>query len=292
VESEIWPNLIVGCRRRRIPMMLVNARLSAHSASRWRLANGLSRSLFGSFAVVQAQSALDAKRLTALGARTVAAPGNLKFAGLQLPVPEPELRQLREAMRGRPVWLAASTHPGEEAPILAVHASLAGRHPGLLTIMVPRHPERGAEIVALAGDAAVTLRSRGEAPPAVAGVWVADTLGELGLFYAAAGIAFVGGSLVAHGGQNPLEPARLGCAVAVGPHVHNFAEPVAVLAASGALERVADAAALELWVDAMLSDPARRRRMGEAGVAAVRGHGDLPCEVARLLAGLLPARPA
>jgi 3-deoxy-D-manno-octulosonic-acid transferase len=291
VESEIWPNLIVACRRRRIPLALLNARLSARSFSRWRLVPGIAGPLFGSFALVQAQSAADGDRLTALGAMTGTAPGNLKFAAAKLPVPEADLRLVRAAVAGRPVWLAASTHAGEEAAIFRVHAALAERHPDLLTIIVPRHPPRGAEVAALANGCPVTRRSLGEAPPP-AGVWVADTLGELGLFYAVAGIAFVGGSLVAHGGQNPLEPARLGCAVAVGPHTHNFAEPVAALAAAGALELVADAAALERWVDGLLADPARRCRMGEAGIAAANGNADLPRSVAKMLVGLLPRRPA
>jgi len=134
----------------------------------------------------------------------------------------------------------------------------------------------------------VTRRALGEGPPAEAGIWVADTLGELGLFYSATGTAFVGGSLVPHGGQNPLEPARLGCAVAVGPHVRNFAEPVAALAAAGALAQVDDADALARWVDDMLCDPGRRQAMGEAGMAAARQHEDLPRQVAEMLLSLLP----
>jgi 3-deoxy-D-manno-octulosonic-acid transferase len=147
-------------------------------------------------------------------------------------------------------------------------------------------------VAALAGTLAASRRSLGEPPPAGPGVWVVDTLGELGLCYAVAGIAFVGGSLIARGGQNPLEPARLGCAVAVGPHTDNFAEPVAALAAAGALERVPDAAALARWADAMLTDPLRRCRIGEAGIAAASRDAGLPRTVAKMLAGLLSARPA
>jgi len=290
VESEIWPNLIEAVRAQRIPLMLVNARLSPRSFARWRRMPGVAKSLFGAFTRVQAQSAGDAERLAALGAARVEAPGNLKFAALPLPVPRIELQKLRVAIGTRPVWLAASTHPGEEAVMLQVHRILAPRHPGLLTIIVPRHPERGAEVAALAEGLPVTQRSHGEGPPEGAGVWVADTLGELGLFYSAAGIACVGGSFVPHGGQNPLEPARLGCAVAVGPHVHNFAEPVAILAAAGALARVADADALASWVDMLLRDAGQRRAMGEAGFAAARKHGDLPRQVAEQLLGLLPKR--
>jgi 3-deoxy-D-manno-octulosonic-acid transferase len=290
VESEIWPNLILAARARGIPMMLVNARLSARSFARWRRLPG-SRRLFGAFVSVQPQSAGDAERLRRLGVRTMAPPGNLKFAALPLPVPRLELQRLRHAIGARAVWLAASTHPGEEPLVIAAHRALAARHADLLTIIVPRHPERGAEVAALAAGLPVARRSRGEMPPPDAGIWVADTLGELGLFYSATGIAFVGGSLVPHGGQNVLEPARLGCAVAVGPNVANFAEAVAVLEAAGALARVADEDALARWVDMLLDDSGQRRAMGDAGIFAARKHGDLPRHVAEMLLGLLPRRP-
>jgi 3-deoxy-D-manno-octulosonic-acid transferase len=286
VESEIWPNLLLACRRRRVPMALLNARLSARALARWKRVPGLARALFGGFQRVEAQSATDAARLAALGARAVTAPGNLKFAAPPLAAPPAALAALRATLGGRPAWLAASTHPGEEAAALAVHARLAPAHPGLLTVIAPRHPERGAAIAAAIADLPATRRALGEGPPD-GGVWVADTLGELGLFYAAIGIAFVGGSLVAHGGQNVLEPARLGCAVAVGPHVANFAEPVAVLEAAGGIARVAGAESLAIWVDAMLRDPARRAAMAAAARAAASRDAGLPRAVATTLAALL-----
>jgi len=290
VESEIWPNLLAACRRRSIPAALVNARLSPRSFARWRRMPGFALDLFGGFARIAAQSAADADRLRALGAAAVATPGNLKFAAPPLPVPSGDLAALRAAMAGRPVWLAASTHPGEEAAARAAHEALLPAHPGLLTVIVPRHPERGAEVAAALSGLAVTRRSLGEGPPAEAGVWIADTLGELGLFYAASGLAFVGGSLVPHGGQNVLEAARLGCAVLVGPHVRNFAEPVAVLADAGALAQVPDAAGLVDALDVLLRDPARRAAMGEAGRAAASRDADLPRHLAAMLADLLPPR--
>jgi 3-deoxy-D-manno-octulosonic-acid transferase len=292
VESEIWPNLIAAAGRAHVPLMLVNARLSPRSFARWRRMPALPRKLFGAFALVQAQSAADADRLRRLGARRVESPGNLKFAAPPLPVSRIELQRLRLAIDARPVWLAASTHPGEEALLIDVHRTLAPLHPGLLTIIVPRHPERGAEVAALAEGLAVTRRAEGQGPPDNAGVWVADTLGELGLFYSVAGIVFVGGSLVPHGGQNPLEPARLGCAVAIGPHAHNFVEPVAILEAAGALARVADSVELAAWADRLLGDAGLRRMMGDAGIAAAQKHGELPRLIAAMLLGLLPPRPA
>jgi 3-deoxy-D-manno-octulosonic-acid transferase len=289
VESEIWPNILRACRRREIPTMLVNARLSPRSFARWRRIPG-ARAMFAGFRRVVAQSEPDAERLAALGAAKVSAPGNLKFAAAPLPVPRQELSRLTDLLAGRPVWLAASTHPGEETIAFAVHAVLRERHDRLLTIIAPRHPERGPSIVARAGSLPATRRGAHEDPPAGEGVWVADTIGELGLFYGLVGHAFVGGSLVPHGGQNPLEPARLGCAVAVGPHTSNFAAPVAILAEAGALTTVRDAPELALWVDGLLRDPARRRRFGDAGIVASRRYGDLPQRVAAMLAEMLRRR--
>jgi 3-deoxy-D-manno-octulosonic-acid transferase len=281
VESEIWPNLLGCCVRRHIPLMLINARLSGQSFDRWRRLPRTATRLFGAFSVIQAQSQGDADRLgTLLGLKLVFS-GNLKFAAPALPATAGELSRLARLVAGRPIWLAASTHPGEERLVVAVHQILADRHPGLLTIIAPRHPHRGAEVAALAGGA--PLRSARQDPPSGAGVWVADTMGEMGLLYRIARVVFVGGSLVAHGGQNPLEPARLGCAVAVGPNTENFTEAVAILRQAGGLSVVADTPGLASWVDGMLRDPGLRRVMGEAGLAAARGPEDLPEQVAATL---------
>jgi 3-deoxy-D-manno-octulosonic-acid transferase len=288
VESELWPNLLFASRRRGIPMLLLNARMSARSLAGWRQVPGLARAVLGCFTHVQARSPADAARLEALGAASVSAPGDLKFAAPKLPANPAELERLRAMLAGRPVWLAASTHPGEEALVFAAHRALAPAHPGLLTILVPRHPERGAAIAAAAGDIPLHRRSLGAAPPDQ-GVWLADTLGELGLWCRLAGIVFVGRSLLAPGGgQNPLEPARLGCAVAVGPHIGNFLDAAQVLEAAGALTRVADAPALTAWVAALLADPARRAAAGAAGIAAAARWADLPERTAQALLALLP----
>jgi 3-deoxy-D-manno-octulosonic-acid transferase len=288
VESELWPNLLLACRRRAVPVMLLNARMSPRSFAGWRRVPGLAHAVLGCLSAVRAQSDLDAERLRALGARQVSVPGDLKFAAPPLPVDAAELERLRILLAGRPIWLAASTHPGEEALIFSVHRTLAATHPGLLTILVPRHPERGAAIAAAAEDISVRRRAAGELPPEQ-GVWLADTLGELGLWYRLAGIAFVGRSLVAPGGgQNPLEPARLGCAVAVGPHTSNFTASVEALETAGVLTRVADAAGLAAWVATMLADPARRAAAGEAGVTAAGRYADLPMRTAEALLDLMP----
>ncbi len=294
VESEIWPNLITACRRRRVPMMLVNARLSAQSLGAWkRYAPASARALFGSFARIQPQSALDAERIAALGAGALDPPGNLKYAARPLPADAAELARLRALLADRPVWLAASTHAGEEAIAAQVHRALALRLPGLLTIVVPRHPDRApviaAELAAL-GFPPVPRRSLGQDPPAEAGLWLGDTMGELGLYIRLAGTVFVGKSLAGEGGQNPLEPARLARPVAVGPHTQNFREPVEALQSAGALTEAADTEALAAWVEAMLANPAEAAAIGARGAAAASGSDALPGEVAARLLELARAR--
>ena len=282
VESELWPNLLAACRSRGIPAMLVNGRMSAGSLRGWQRAPGFAREVVGVFARVHPQSDGDAERLRALGARRLDAPGNLKLAAAALPADEGELARLRGLVGSRPVWLASSTHEGEEAAAVAAHAILLARHPGLLTILAPRHPERGA---ALGKAFGAPCRSRGKDPPP-GGVWVADTLNELGLLFRLAPAVFVGGSLVAVGGHNPLEPARLGCAVAMGPHVANMIEPVRRLRDAGALQMVADTEQLAAWVDAVLQEPDRDVA---AGVTAASGEDGLPDRIAASLVGLMRA---
>jgi 3-deoxy-D-manno-octulosonic-acid transferase len=279
VESELWPNLLAACQARGVPLMLLNARLSARSQAGWARAPGFAREVVGAFDQVWAQSAADAARLQALGARGVCAPGNLKLAAAPLPVDPQELARLQDQLGDRPRWLAASTHDGEEAIASAVHERLAPAHPGLLTVIVPRHPERGPAIAAQLGSP----RRTDGAPPPASGVWIADTLGELGLMYRLCPIVFIGKSLAGDGGQNPLEPARLGCAVAAGPHMANHAEAVEVLTQAGGLDRVPDVDGLAAWVDAMLRDPARRRAMGEAARTAASADVTLPQRAATAL---------
>ncbi len=287
VESELWPNLLAGCRARGIPTMLVNARLSPRSFARWARAPGLARGVLGCLDLVQAQGVADADRFRALGALHVTASGNLKFAAPPLPADPAELARLATGIAGRPCWVAASTHPGEEAIVLDAHRRLAPAWPRLLTILAPRHPERGAALAASAGGVVVTRRAIGELPPAE-GVWIADTLGELGLWYRLAGATLVGRSLLAPGGgQNPLEPARLGCPVAAGPFMDNFADAVRTLEAANALTRVRDAAELAGWLGAMFADSARRMAAGEAGATAAAGYAHLADASAATLLRLL-----
>ena len=286
VESELWPNLIAACRARGVKLMLVNARMSARSARGWRWAPGLARGMLAAFDLVHPQTAADAGRLRHLGARLLDQPGNLKLAAPPLPAPADSLAHLRRVLDGRPVWLAASTHPGEEAVAFQVHRALALAHPGLVTMVAPRHPGRGGAVAAEGGSA--PRRSLGQ-DPVPGEPWVADTLGELGLLFRLAPLVFMGRSLVGQGGQNPLEPARLGCAIATGPHTANFTEQVDRLREAGALTVVADGVGLAQWVDAMLRDPGRRAAAGRAAEAVASGEAGLPERIARALLALARA---
>jgi len=287
VESELWPNQLAACQALGIPLMLVNARMSDRSFGYWQYVPGLARHVLGGFARVQARGDQDADRLRALGATHVESPGDLKFAAPPLPVDPAELDRLGKALAGRPVWLAASTHPGEETLIADAHRALAQAYPGLLTIIAPRHPDRGA---ALAAELGAPRRAAGQGPPVGEGMWIVDTMGELGLWYRLSPIAFVGRSLIAPGGgQNPLEPARLGCAIAVGPHTGNFTDHVALLRDAGGLAEVADAPALARFVSAMLDNPDQRCRVADHAAATARRHADLPARTAEALLSLLPA---
>ncbi len=282
VESELWPNTLAALRRRGVPAALVNGRLSPRSFARWRRwAPGLARRVLGGFALVLPRSAEDAARFAALGART-GEPADLKRAAPPLPADAAALAALRAAVGARPVWLAASTQPGEEEQVVA--AARAAAVPGLLTIIVPRHPARGEEVAALCGGAA--RRSAGALPDA-GPFHVADTIGELGLFYRLAGVAFLGGSLVPHGGQNPLEAARLGCPVLMGPHRFNFTEMTAEMAAAGALRPVADADALARAVRDVLTVPPAAQAMRLAAAGFAQAAEDIPHRLATRLLGLL-----
>jgi 3-deoxy-D-manno-octulosonic-acid transferase len=262
VESELWPNMFVAATRHEVPLILVNGRMSEISFRRWRWVRGLARRMLGSLAACLAQSEADADRLRLLGAGSVEVAGNLKRAAPPLAAEPAALADLRGEIGERPVWLAASTHPGEEDQVLDVHLRLLGRWPDLLLIVVPRHPERGEPVSRLAAARGLdtTRRAVGGGIRADVQVHVADTLGELGLFYRVAPVALIGGSLVPHGGQNPLEAARLGCVPILGPHVQNFAEIVAALVQADAAIRVSDAPNLEDLLMGLLAAPDRVAR--------------------------------
>jgi 3-deoxy-D-manno-octulosonic-acid transferase len=275
VESDLWPNLICSCAARRIPMIVINGRLSKRSFSRWRRVPGVIAALLNRFDLCLTQSAADAERYAKLGAPRVSATGNLK---LDLPAPpadEKVLGRLKQIVGKRPVVVAASTHPGEEAAVIGAHRRLRAKFPALLTIIVPRHPARGESIAEIAKSAgvAIAVRSRRAQPMPDIGVYIADTLGELGLMYRLASIAFMGGSLAHHGGQNPIEAIRLGAAVIHGPHVWNFADIYASLDAAHGAEQVADEETLAARLGVWLAAPAARQATADAAAVTVQKLG-------------------
>jgi 3-deoxy-D-manno-octulosonic-acid transferase len=294
VESELWPNLVLMTRERGIPMVLLNARLSARSHARWRVWGALARPMLGSFALCLAQDEVQGQRFRELGAGRVASVGDLKSAAKTLPTDAAALAALRRQTAGRPLWLAASTHDGEEAAALAAHRRLAADHPRLLTVIAPRHPVRGDQIAGLAEAQGLHLarRSRGEPVAAETDIYLADTFGELGVFYSLAEIAFIGGSLVDKGGHNPFEAARLDCAVLIGPHTANCAAMAEALTAAAAAEIVADGDALAAAVARLLDDKKLRlRRAQNAARVAANGLGTLDAALRHLAPWLDPLAP-
>jgi 3-deoxy-D-manno-octulosonic-acid transferase len=287
IESELWPTLLTETQRRGVPMLLLNARMSARSFERWRRFPAFARTVLGGFALCLAQDERQAERLRALGVPEAASVGDLKAAAPPLPADEAELDRLARAVAGRPLWLAASTHPGEEEAAAAAHRALAAAaaHPGLLTIVAPRHPSRGDAIAAMLRESGlrVARRSRGEEIAPDTDVYLADTMGEMGLFYRLAGIVFVGASLTPKGGHNPLEPAQLDCAILHGPDMSNCAAVARALDEAGAAVAVADANALAAEIDRLLREPAERTRRAEAALAvAARHRGVLDAVFARI----------
>ena len=289
VESELWPNLLLEAQARGIPLALVNARISEKSHAAWRRAPATARRLLDAFDTILAQDAAIADRLRDLGATRVIVSGNLKAAAAALPAEADALLALQDAFADRPLWLAASTHPGEETMVGAAHRHAAASRPGLLTVLAPRHPQRGAAIAdeLTAADLRVARRSADEPVTAETDIYLADTTGELGLFYRLAPLAFVGGSLVPHGGQNMLEAAQLGCAILHGPHVANFRGIADDLAAAGATRLVADADALSAAVARLLGRPAELRAMAAAAGEAAQHKAGVLDDVVRALTPLL-----
>ncbi|TCU00697.1 lipid IV(A) 3-deoxy-D-manno-octulosonic acid transferase [Pseudomonas sp. LP_4_YM] len=288
METELWPNHIHQCARRGIPVALANARLSERSARGYGRFARLTRPMLAEMSLIAAQTEVEAQRFLALGARAacVQVIGSIKF---DLKIDEqlvPRAQALRQqwAATSRPVWIAASTHDGEDALILQAHQQLLQVHGDALLILVPRHPERFDAVHAICSQQFATVRrSTGLPVLAQTQVLLGDTMGELLFLYALADMAFVGGSLVPTGGHNPLEPAALALPVLMGPHVFNFLEISAMLREAGALQQVDDAQGLAGAVQRLVELPQDARRMGEAGRAVMRANQGA---LQRLLEGL------
>lgn len=295
IESELWPNMLAEVAARAIPAALVNARLSARSAARWRFAPGAVRNLLGTFQVICAGDEASAARLELLGAGPVERLGNLKFSADPPPADPHNLARLAAAIGARPAWLAASTHEGEEEVLLDAHRLLNERRGQCLMVIAPRHPIRGEAIAQLAVERGFTVsrRTQSDLPDAESAVWVVDTMGELGLLYQSVPIAFIGGSIAAVGGHNPIEPAQLGAAILAGPHMFNFADMVQELSAAGGAELIDPPAPdrIAAAVDRLLGDERRRQSMVEAASRLAAAHGAVADRIADRLATLIKAGP-
>jgi len=265
-ESEFWPNLLCETSERGIPLVLINGRVSADSYQGWQKAKGLIANLLGRFALCFGQSEEDTERLKALGAIKTACVGNLKFAAEPLPAASEELLKLEQAIAGRPCWVAASTHGDEETLMGEVHSDVAKKHPGLLTILAPRHPERGDTIASILREQGrfVSQRSKGEPLNADTEIYLTDTMGELGLWFTLSSIVYMGKSLIHQGGQNPLEPAKLNCAVLHGPGMENFKYIAKKLKKADASLVVQDQAALSKALGKLLDEPQTIVRLANA----------------------------
>ncbi|HRJ68227.1 MAG TPA: 3-deoxy-D-manno-octulosonic acid transferase [Beijerinckiaceae bacterium] len=263
-ESELWPNLIRIASASGTVLGIVNGRMSPRSFRTWRKAPRFIGALLHRFALVLAQSEADAERYRLLGATRACSVGNIKFDVAAPPADPATLRSLRGQIGERPVFIAASTHPGEEEAVIAAHISASDHLPALLTIVAPRHPERGPHLETSASRAGLSTarRSRGEAITPKTDLYVADTIGELGLIYRLGRVAYLGGSLIEHGGQNPIEPAKLGLAILHGPHVFNFTDVYAAFGESGATDLVTEPEQLGPAVARRLDSMGTLDRMG------------------------------
>jgi 3-deoxy-D-manno-octulosonic-acid transferase len=267
VDSDLWPNTIGMLRQRRIPIIQINARISDAAAQRWARVPKTAQSLFSSLDLVLAQSEGDRARYALLGAKQAFARGNLKLSQPELPYDPRELAKLSEAVNARPIWLAASIHPGEDRIVGAAHRSLQSQHSNPLLIVVPRHPERAPEMATNLHAQGLTVARRSKSEPMTSdtNVYLADTMGELGLFYRLSKIVFIGKSFAVGGGQNPAEAAQLGCALMWGPDMSNFTEIAADLKAQGAAMEISEPCQLGDAVSTLLSDGAQVVSMTNAG---------------------------
>lgn len=273
LESEFWPNTLCAIANRNIPIVLINARVSAKSFAGWTRFRRTIAYLLDKFSLCLAQSTDDGDKLIALGARKVHVPGNLKFAAAPLPASETDLHDLAKMIGDRPVWAAVSTHPGEEEIVATAHDALTRDLPDLLTFIVPRHPIRGEDIANRLRSSGynVARRAEGQAIVTSTHVYIVDTVGELGLIYRLAKVAFIGGSLVPHGGQNLLEAAKLDCAIVYGPWMTNFTAIVTEMQQASATEEILDPEQLITAITALLrNDDLRARRIAAAARVAMQ----------------------
>ncbi|MDX1802866.1 MAG: lipid IV(A) 3-deoxy-D-manno-octulosonic acid transferase [Alcanivorax sp.] len=294
LETELWPNLCAAVQRHGAKLMLMNGRLSEKSYRGYRKFERLVRPMLARFDALAVQTEVEARRYVALGAAAdrVHAIGSVKFDMSLDQAVRDKAAALRETIGARPVWIAASTHPGEDEPLLAAHQALLKQQPQTLLVLVPRHPERFDDVAELIRQQGLRLarRSRDQAVDADIQVYLADTMGELLMLFGVADLAFVGGSLVPVGGHNLLEPAAWEKPVLTGPHLHNFTAIAQLLDAAGGLTRVADASDLAEVLQRLFADPLARQHQGRAAAAVVEANRGALARGLALIGGLLGAR--
>lgn len=255
-ESEFWPALLSGIKRKNIPLILVNGRISNKSFKRWQQFDYISKELLGCFTLCLGQSEEDAYRLRVLGAKDSMCLGNIKYAGLNIPADPQKLAEIQAQVQGRTLWMASATHADEEVRIAQVHQNLKKVFPDLCTLIAPRHPQRGPEIQESINKLGLqtALRSAGEKISPQTDIYIADSIGEMGIWYTLCPLVFIGGSLIPHGGQNFMEPSRFRDAVVVGPHMHNFTDAMNRAKKADAIMQINDTAELQNLLEQLLGN--------------------------------------
>ncbi len=257
-ESDFWPAMLSSIKRKNIPLLLINGRISNKSFKKWQQFDFVSKEILDCFTMCLGQSEEDAYRLRILGAKNALCLGNLKYAGLPSPIDEEEKQKMQKAFEKRTIWLASSTHDDEELRLAKIHKNLKAKYKDLLTIIVPRHPNRGAEIAQkLEKELGLktALRSDNEIIEESTDIYIANTIGEVGMWYDLSDIVFIGGSLIPHGGQNFIEPSRQKCAVIIGPHTHNFNDAMARAKKADAIIQINDVIELQDVITNLFDSP-------------------------------------
>ena len=287
VESELWPTTLESIKARKLPLVMINGRISERSVKRWKNLPSLAATVLGYFDLCLAQSGDDAKRLESLGAKRVVVAGNMKYASTPLRYDTAALDALRAQVGSRPVLLFASTHAGEEEIAVNIYRTLALKHAGLLVVIMPRHPKRGGDIASILEKEgmAYARRSKGTAITDDKPFYIADTLGEPGLFYRLCPVVYLGNSLISSpgGGHNPIEPAQLGCGIVYGANMWNFAEIDVDLRLAGGALTVRDEKNLSLSLDKLLREPETLKNLGDAARKFVEAQNGVLENVCTLL---------
>lgn len=286
LESELWPNIILSLQKRGINAGIINGRMSEKSHQTWQRGGSFAHQILGSFNFIMAQTDKDATFFKNLGGIDVAVIGNLKFASPPIPYDENELKSIKSTIGKRPFWFFASTHDNEEELAADLHIALKEEQPKILSIIAMRHPNRANAVITKLIQKGLTVaqRSKGEKPSTTTDVYLIDTLGEMGLFFALSDIVAIGGSFIPHGGHNPIEPSAMGCATIVGPHMFNFIEICEQMDKANAIIRTNDMTDLQKTIQSLLQNPKVLLQYKKNGLAlADKNRSVLPVFVEKIM---------